>query len=50
VKTGNPNGSGLPEWPVFDPENPLVIELGYNIKTRAMPNWEQMKFMESLNR
>ena len=50
VKNGNPNGEGLPEWPVFDPENPLVIELGYNIKTRAMPNWEQMKFMESLNR
>ena len=50
VKTGNPNGPGLQEWPVFDPENPLVIELGYNIKTRAMPNWEQMKFMESLNR
>lgn len=50
VKTGNPNGSGLPQWPVFDPENPLVIELGYNVKTRAMPNWEQMKFMESLNR
>jgi para-nitrobenzyl esterase len=50
VKTGNPNGEGLPEWPVFDPENPLVIELGYNVKARAMPNWEQMKFMESLNR
>ena len=50
VKTGNPNGSGLQEWPVFDPENPLVIELGYNLKTRAMPYWAQMKFMESLNR
>lgn len=50
VKTGNPNGTGLPEWPVFDPENPLVIELGYHVKTRAMPFWSQMKFMESLNR
>lgn len=48
VKTGNPNGEGLPEWPVFDPENPLVIELGTEVKTRAMPYWEQMKFMESL--
>lgn len=47
VKTGNPNGEGLPEWPVFDPENPLVIELGSEVKTRAMPYWEQMKFMES---
>ncbi|WP_111671767.1 carboxylesterase/lipase family protein [Algoriphagus litoralis] len=48
VKTGNPNGEGLPEWPVFDPSNPLVIELGAEVKTRAMPYWEQMKFMESL--
>ncbi len=47
VKTGNPNGEGLPEWPVFEPENPLVIELGSEVKTRAMPYWEQMKFMES---
>ncbi|MFN3997835.1 carboxylesterase/lipase family protein [Algoriphagus sp.] len=49
VKTGNPNGEGLPEWPIFDPENPLVIELGAEIKTRALPFWEQMKFMESIN-
>lgn len=49
VKTGNPNGAGLPEWPIFDPENPLVIELGTEVKTRAMPYWEQMKFMESIN-
>lgn len=50
VKTGNPNGLGLPEWPVFDPENPLVIELGAEVKTRALPFWEQMKFMESLQK
>jgi para-nitrobenzyl esterase len=50
VKTGNPNGEGLPEWPIFDPENPLVVELGAEVKTRALPYWEQMKFMESLNR
>jgi len=49
VKTGNPNGKGLPEWPVFDPINPLVIELGTEVKTRALPFWEQMKFMESIN-
>jgi para-nitrobenzyl esterase len=48
VKTGNPNGEGLPEWPIFDPENPLVIELGTEVKTRALPFWEQMKFMESV--
>lgn len=50
VKTGNPNGKNLPNWPVFDPENPLVIELGTDVKVRALPFWEQMKFMESLNK
>ncbi|MBN7811133.1 carboxylesterase family protein [Algoriphagus sp. H41] len=49
VKTGNPNGAGLPEWPVFDPANPMVNELGAEVKTRALPYWAQMKFMESLN-
>ena len=49
VKTGNPNGAGLPELLVFDPENPLVIELGIEVKTRALPFWQQMKFMESMN-
>lgn len=50
VKTGNPNGEGLPEWPTFDPENPIVKELGAEVKDRALPYWAQMKFMESLNR
>lgn len=50
VKTGNPNGSGLPEWPVFDPQNPTVNELGTAVKPRPLPFWAQMKFMESLNR
>ena len=50
VKTGNPNGEGLPEWPVFDPENPLVVDFGAEVKTRALPYWSQMKFLESQNR
>jgi para-nitrobenzyl esterase len=50
VKTGNPNGEGLPEWPVFNPEDPLVIDLGADVKTRALPYWEQLKFLESINR
>jgi para-nitrobenzyl esterase len=50
VKTGNPNGERLPEWPTFDPENPIVKELGAEVKDRALPYWAQMKFMESLNR
>jgi para-nitrobenzyl esterase len=28
IKTGNPNGAGLPTWPVFDPKAPRVMSLG----------------------
>jgi para-nitrobenzyl esterase len=28
VATGNPNGSGLPFWPTFNPQSPTVMEVG----------------------
>lgn len=31
--SGNPNGSGLPEWPVFARPNPLVQELGDTVQS-----------------
>ncbi|NVJ85926.1 MAG: carboxylesterase family protein [Algoriphagus sp.] len=49
IKSRNPNGEGLPEWPEFDPENPLVIQFGEEVKSVAVPHWRQLKFMESLN-
>jgi len=30
VKTGNPNGSNLPEWKAFDPHEPSTMYLGKN--------------------
>lgn len=35
IKTGNPNGPGVPAWPVFDPARPQTMELGHD--WRAMP-------------
>ncbi|NOR37660.1 MAG: carboxylesterase family protein, partial [Woeseiaceae bacterium] len=31
--TGNPNGAGIPEWPMFKHPDPLVQELGDEIRT-----------------
>ena len=28
IKTGDPNGAGLPEWPSYSAKKPQVMELG----------------------
>ena len=28
VKTGDPNGAGLPSWPAYTPDQPLIEEIG----------------------
>jgi para-nitrobenzyl esterase len=43
VKTGNPNGAGLPKWPAFDPASHTVMELGDAFAPRqiaAAPNFK----------
>lgn len=48
IKTGNPNGAGLPNWPKFSEGQRLLID----VTTRAVP--EKMRaryeFMDQLNR
>ena len=41
VKSGNPNGAGLPEWTAFDPEKKITFRLGE--KPEAMPLAEEKK-------
>lgn len=36
VRTGDPNGKGLPEWPAFSPESATTMELGDKMAPRAI--------------
>ena len=40
VKTGNPNGKGLPKWPKFDAGQRIVID----VETRAEPDKARARY------
>ncbi|MFM8394017.1 MAG: carboxylesterase family protein, partial [Acidobacteriota bacterium] len=40
IKTGDPNGKGLPTWPLFKAGQKLVID----VQTRAAPNVERPRY------
>lgn len=44
--TGDPNGTGLPHWPQYDPQTDTVMELGEQIGSIATPKAAQMAFFE----
>ena len=41
VKTGDPNGPNLPQWPVFDLENLQLMELGDTVKVMPVMDWRE---------
>jgi para-nitrobenzyl esterase len=50
AKTGDPNGSGLPSWLVYDPKADLVLEIGHEVKLRPTPQADRFAVFErSLN-
>ena len=45
AKTGNPNGKGLPEWPVYQPQQGKDMELGKRDGVQDIPNKAGMDFL-----
>lgn len=46
AKTGDPNQVGLPAWPVYDPEREQCLEIGAEVKARAIPHLEKFAAFE----
>lgn len=44
AKTGNPNGSGLPEWPAYHPGADTTMELGHQMAPMPVAGSGQQKF------
>jgi para-nitrobenzyl esterase len=47
VKTGNPNGEGLPVWKEYKPEEPVVMELGVKPEPKPGLYKEEMIFLST---
>ncbi len=48
AKTGNPNGPGLPTWPVYSPTTDLCQELGQRIGTKSVPRSERFEVFQRI--
>ena len=48
VKTGNPNGTGVPEWPVYDAKR-LVMHLDAVSKVAPEANRARYEFLDSVS-
>jgi para-nitrobenzyl esterase len=50
VKTGNPNGDGLPEWKKYDAMNQTIMELGELPISKPGMMKAEFQFLESVNK
>ncbi|SFC85069.1 carboxylesterase/lipase family protein [Spirosoma endophyticum] len=46
VRTGNPNGTKLPNWPAYKPASENVLILDKTIQTKVLPTKPQLAFWE----
>ena len=46
IKSGNPNGKGLPYWPSFDESKPTTMQFSNGASLIMRPNREQIDFVD----
>ena len=46
AKTMNPNGKGLPKWPVFEKDQPTVMQFNNGASLIALPNQEKISTID----
>jgi para-nitrobenzyl esterase len=44
AKTGNPNGNGLPNWPVYDPKKEEILNVDLDGKVQSKPDPRKGRF------
>lgn len=48
AKTGNPNGEGLPNWPVFQAHTDQCLDIGREVKLTPIPHLERIAVLERI--
>ena len=43
---GNPNGTNLPQWPLFDPDKPTVMQFNNGATLIPIPNQQRIKLID----
>lgn len=46
VKTGDPNGTGLPKWPAYDPESDVLMNFADNPQAQPAPSKAALDFFD----